>query len=386
MNPSNSNIIPGDSRSASSTAEPATRGAIGSSLPAPMAERRRGVWTGTLVVASLAITLGVWLALTARGRVSTDSAFVDGHRIAVAAQVPGRVSAVLVDDNQPVVAGQVLLRIDPADYQVKVDQAEAFRAQALGALAQARAQLPVTESLARQAAAQARVASANALKAKQELHRYRQLDDDSVARIVFDAFATQEAVASAQLEAAQQAAAGAEAQIALVQATVAAAQANLRASEALVAQAMLALSYTEVKASAAGYITRKSVEAGNFVQPGQPLINIVTNEIFVTANFKETEITHMRPGQAVRLTVDTYPGRTLRGVVDSRMAGTGSAFALLPPENATGNFVKVVQRVPVKIKLEPEDIHELPPLALGMSVVATVDVRQVAAPQNVSSL
>ncbi|HVT74212.1 MAG TPA: HlyD family secretion protein [Lacunisphaera sp.] len=345
---------------------------VAAAVPATLRRRRL---TGLVLTAGvvLAAALG-WLGWSARDTETTDSAFIDGHRVTVAAQVAGRVAGVLVDDNQRVEAGQLLLRLDPADFQVKLDQAEAAQAQAEAALAHARAQLPVTEAAARAARAQVEIAAANARKTAGDLRRYRQLSDDAVSRIALDAVVTQEAVAAAQLEAARQAAAGAEAQIGLAQTAVTTAAANLRAATALVAQARLALSYTEVRAPAAGYVTRKNVEPGNFIGPGQPVLNLVTADLFVTANFKETQLTHLRPGQPVTLTVDTYPGLELHGRVESRMAGTGSAFALLPPENATGNFVKVVQRVPVKITFDRDALYHLPPLALGMSVVATVDV------------
>mgnify|MGYP001556026911 CR=1 FL=1 len=334
----------------------------------------------TLVFAAAAVTAGVgWLGWTTRGHETTDSAFVEGHHVALAPQASGRVSEVLVDDNQHVVAGQVVLRIDPADYRVKLEQAEAAQAQADGALAHARAQLPVVEAMASQARAQVKVAEANARKTADDLHRYQQLSDNAVSRIALDAVATQNTVGAAQADAAREAAIGAESQIPLAQTAVEAAEANVRAAAAQVAQARLNLSYCEVKAPVAGYVTRKNVEAGNFIQMGQPLLNLVTEELFVTANFKETQLTDLRPGQPATITVDTYPGVTFKGRVESRMAGTGSAFALLPPENATGNFVKVVQRVPVKIVFDRADLRRLPQLALGMSVIATVDTGRAPA-------
>jgi membrane fusion protein (multidrug efflux system) len=331
-----------------------------------------------LIIAGAAALLvglaALWYFESSTGRESTDSAFIDGHRIALAAQVSGRVGDVLVDDNQLVRAGEVVLRIDPADYQVKLDQAEAAKAQAESALAHARAQLPVIEATARQAAVQVKVAEANAHKTADDLHRYRELSENAVSRLVLDAAATQETVSSAQVDAAREGAAAAAGQIALGETAITAAEATVRAATAQVAQARLALSYCELKAPVSGYVTRKSVERGNFIQMGQPVLNLVTEDLYVTANFKETQLTHLSPGQPVDIAVDTFPGLTFKGRVDSRMAGTGSAFALLPPENATGNFVKVVQRVPVKIVFDREEISRLPKLALGLSVIATVNV------------
>jgi len=340
----------------------------------PVHPRHRRLLATILALGGAAAAAACWLGWAPTATQSTDSAFVDGHRVAVAAQASGRVSAVLVHDNQHVAAGQVLLRIDPADYQVKLEQAEAAHAQAEGALAHARAQLPVIEAMARQAQAQVQVAEANARRTADDLHRYQQLSAEAVSRLTLEAAATQDAVSAAQVKAAREAAAGAAAQIALARTAIATAAASVRATAALVAQARLNLSYCELHAPVAGFVTRKGVEPGSYIQIGQPLLNLVTDDLFVTANFKETQLTHLHPGQPATITVDAYPGVTLTGRVDSRMAGTGSAFALLPPENATGNFVKVVQRVPVKIVFDRQDLNWLPRLALGMSVIATVDV------------
>lgn len=358
----------------------AESGAAVSTPAAPGGPSRRPALVIAGAVAFLVGLATLWYFESSKGRESTDSAFVDGHRVALAAQVSGRVSDVLVDDNQLVKAGQVVLRIDPADFQVKLDQAEAAKAQAESGLAHARAQLPVIEATARQADAQVKVAEANAHKTTDDLHRYRQLSENAVSRLVLDAAATQETVGNAQVDAAREGAAAAKGQIALGETAIATAEANLRAATAQVAQARLALSYCELKAPVSGYVTRKGVERGNFIQMGQPLLNLVTEDLYVTANFKETQLTHLSPGQPVDITVDTFPGITFTGRVDSRMAGTGSAFALLPPENATGNFVKVVQRVPVKIVFDREETSRLPKLALGLSVIATVNVSGTNAP------
>jgi membrane fusion protein (multidrug efflux system) len=356
-------------------AEPA---AAVSKPAAPSGPSHRPVWLIVGTTALLAGLAALWYFGISTGRESTDSAFIDGHRVALAAQISGRVSEVLVDDNQLVEAGQVVLRIDPADYQVKLDQADAAKAQAESALAHARAQLPVIEASARQAAVQVKVAEANAHKTADDLHRYRELSENAISRLALDAAATQETVSSAQVDAAREGATATAGQIALAATAITAAEANVRAATAQVAQARLALSYCELKAPVSGYITRKSVERGNFIQMGQPVLNLVTEDFYVTANFKETQLSHLTPGQPVDITVDTFPGLIFKGRVDSRMAGTGSAFALLPPENATGNFVKVVQRVPVKIVFDREETGRLPKLALGLSVIATVNVSETS--------
>jgi len=330
-----------------------------------------------IVVAILAVigAGGAWSCyVVTAGTESTDSAYVDGHRIVVAPQAAGRIGEIMVNDNQSVVAGQILLRIDDADYVARLEQALASEAQSLGALSQARAQVPVIEAAVRQALSQVRVAEANARRAANDAHRYRKLDDTSVSQLMFDAIETQNLIGSAQVDAARQTAAGAEAQVAFAKAAIDTAEANVRSAKAQVALAKLNLSYCAVRAPVAGVITRKTVEAGNYVQVGQPLLNLVADQLFVTANFKETQLTQMRPGQKAVITVDTFPGERFVGQVDSIMSGTGSAFALLPPENATGNFVKVVQRVPVKIEFDYADAQRGTRLALGMSVIARVDV------------
>jgi membrane fusion protein (multidrug efflux system) len=305
---------------------------------------------------------------------STDDAYVECHVVPMAPCVSGRLLEVLVDDNQHVEAGKILVRIDPADYQVKVDQASAALMQAQGQLSQARAQLPVTEAAARQAEAQVKVAQASADKAQSDLRRYHQLKEESISQLTVNAAEAQQAITQAQLEAARSTAVGAHAQVEFAKTAIVTAEANVAAAKAQVAQARLNLSYCEIKAPMPGRITRKAVERGNYIQIGQPMFNVVPETIYVTANFKETQLTHMKPGQAVDLLVDAYPGTVFHGRVDSLMSGTGSAFALLPPENATGNFVKVVQRVPVKILLDADALQGPHRLVPGMSVIPKVKV------------
>jgi membrane fusion protein (multidrug efflux system) len=287
--------------------------------------------------------------------VSTDDAFIDVHMVQVSPQVAGRVARVLVNDNQEVRTGQPLVDIDPADFQAKLDQAQANQQSAQGQLAQAQAQLPVAQANLDEARAQvgaAQAAAANAdvnLKRDQDLARMgslalsrQQLDNDT-------ATARSDA---ANLAAAQQKVAASEAQLALNKTQIATAEANVRAAAAQVEQARLNLSYTQIRASVAGRVASKTVADGNYVQIGQSLMALVPDDVWVTANFKETQLDHMRAGQPVDIYVDAYPGHVFHGRVDSLQAGSGAAFSLLPPENATGNYVKIVQRVPVKIVLD----------------------------------
>jgi membrane fusion protein (multidrug efflux system) len=376
-----------------------------------------------------------WLWITA-GRETTDDAQIDGHVTQIAARVGGTVKAVHVNDNQRVDAGAVLVELDPRDYQVALDRARAELADAEATAAAAQSGVPIasTETAsnvttargsveqaqsgvvaaqkeieaarARLTTAQARLreTEANAAKAARDVERLRGLlAKDEVSQQQFDAasaaadaqraaadsarsqVAEAEAgirVAESKLTQAQAGARQAEAglrtaqtgpqQVAATRARAEAAAAKVQQSKAALAQAELNLQYTTVKAPVAGVVSRKTVEVGQIVQPGQPLMALIPLEdVWVTANFKETQLTHMRPGQKATVKVDAYGGKEFAGHVDSIAAATGARFSLLPPENATGNYVKVVQRIPVKIVLDAgqDPDHLLRP---GMSVVPTV--------------
>jgi membrane fusion protein, multidrug efflux system len=287
--------------------------------PPPARRSRRPYVLAGIGLAVILTIAGVTYWLHARGVVATDDAFIEARVIQISPKVGGQVIELDVTDNQRVRAGEVLLRIDPRDYAAAMEQA--------------RAQVRAAEVEERRATADAqrvRALFARGLVARQEL-------DHAVAA---------EHTAIADVEAARQ----------------------------RLNQAMLELSYTTITAPEAGRVTRRAVEEGMFVQPGQQLMAIVTDELWVVANFKETQLEHIRPGEPVDIRVDAYPRHRFRGHVDSIQAGTGARFSLLPPENATGNYVKVVQRVPVKIVFdEPPDPNF--PLGPGMSVVPRVHVR-----------
>jgi len=275
---------------------------------------------GVAVLAGIAgAAFGVRYYLWSLSHEDTDDAFIDTHVIMISPKVEGQALKVYVDDNQQVKPGDPLVDIDPVDYQVK--------------LAEARAEVAAAEAEARKAAGDA--VSAKELFAKDRISR--QSYDHAVDEA--DALKAQAELARKKLDAAE-----------------------------------LDLSYTHMASPIAGKVTRKSVEIRSYVHVGQPLMDIVPNQVWVTANFKETQLTRMRPGQKVAIRVDTYPGRTFAGHVDSLQAGTGARFSLLPPENATGNYVKVVQRVPIKIVFD-DPTEALPPLSPGMSVVPAVDLR-----------
>jgi membrane fusion protein (multidrug efflux system) len=297
--------------------------------------------------------------------------------VRVSPQVAGRIARVLVDDNEAVKAGQPLVEIDPADFKAKLDQAAADRQSAAGRLAQARAQLAVAKANLDEAAAMVGVGEADAENAAINLARDQKLAQMRSMALSQQQFDNDTATARrsvASLRAAKQKAAAAEAQLELAKTQVETAEAGAKAAAAQLEQARLNFSYTEIRASAAGHVAHKSVAVGDYVQVGQNLMALVPNDVWVMANFKESELAQIRIGDAVEIDIDAYPGRTLHGRVDSFQAGSGAAFALLPPENATGNYVKVVQRVPVKI------VFDQPPgpewvLGPGMSVVPHVRIR-----------
>lgn len=340
-------------------------------------------------------------------RESTDDAQIDGHITPVSARVGGTVLTVNFQDNQFVKSGDILAQLDPKDYQVAVMRAQAdladTEATARGAesnipishvttasqLASALAQQNVAHKEVEAARARQREVEANMDRTAKDLERMKQLiAKDEISRQQYDAMVAAAAAMQATLDAARSNVAAAESHVAQAEAAVRSAQtapdqvkvteakfgsatALSSKSAAALEQAQLNLAYTNIRAGGDGIVSRRSVEPGQVVQAGQPMAALVNiNDLWVTANFKETQLKNMRPGQKVTIKVDAY-ARDLKGHVDSIGGATGSRFSLLPPENATGNFVKVVQRIPVKIVLEPgEDPQQL--LRPGMSVVPTV--------------
>jgi membrane fusion protein (multidrug efflux system) len=347
----------------------------------PMAEteappkRGKGRAFAILGLLSIAIATGCVLYwLDARHYESTDDAFIDGHVSQVAAQIGGRVIALKAEDNQTVATGQVLADLDPRDWEVKLNQAQAQRAQAAAELQQAEATLVVRQADIDQADATARVSAADLTQQQQDLARYSAINPRAITGQTLDAASATTRAAAARLEANKHAAAGMRAQLVAARAQIEAEQAALRTADANIASAELQLSYTHILAPAAGRVTKRTVELGNYVNAGQSLLAIVRPDLWVTANFKETQLTDMHPGQTVRIAVDAFPDAKLTGHVDSLQSGTGSVFSALPAENATGNYVKVVQRLPVKILFDGEEWKKLF-LAPGMSVTPRVTVR-----------
>ena len=399
--------------------------------------KRVRILAGVVIIAIVAI--GGWLFATS-GRESTDDAQIDAHVTPVAARVGGTVKAVAVAENQEVEAGAVLVEIDRRDFELELERRRAELADAEAAAVAARVGVPITSTTAtsqvssarggveqadvtireaeqaidaakaRLTTAQARLreAQTTANRTARDVERFKPLlAKDEIPQQQFDAAVAAADQASAALDSARaqvieaelavrvaenrliQARVGRQTaaaqlstaqtapdQIAASKARADAADARVRQAQAIVQQAELNLEYATVKAVAKGVVSKKSVEPGQIVQPGQPLMALIPLErVWITANFKETQLQHMRVGQRVVVEVDAYGGREFTGRVESLAPATGARFSLLPPDNATGNYVKIVQRVPVRIALDAGQDPEHP-LRPGMSVVPTVYTRE----------
>ncbi len=413
--------------------------------------RKRAVVT--LVLASvIAVAIGLIYYFYRRGVEVTDDAFIDGAIIQISPRVSGQVIRVHTTDNQHVGEGDLLVELDPRDYETAVERAraalssaearnsgakagldltstvtDAALVQASAGLKAAQAQVDVLRANVQQAEASVKAADAGfqqakarqaaveaeARRAQADEERYRALyKKDEVSKQMLDRAEAEARAAAANLNAAKQVVEAAKAQLVQAEAGRASVQAALGQAETLVRQAEgrlqeaqtrpeqirvrhadlkravseieqagaalrqaeLNLSYTKICAPESGYVTKKSVEPGNIVSSGQALMALVTDRLWVTANFKEVQLRRMRPGQPVNIKIDAYPQREFRGKIDSIQAGSGARFSLMPPENATGNYVKVVQRVPVKI-LFTEELPSEFKIGPGMSVVPEVEVR-----------
>ena len=419
-----------------------------------MMKNRRAVIGLAALVAIGILGWGGWAWYRSSMEVATDDAYVDGTISPVSAKVTGHIVELRVNDNQAVRTGEILLRVDPRDYEAKRDQARAAVAVAEANVRAARAELPLARETTRSqvdetraalegtrvgvkssesavdevrarleskraaaAASRADVAAAesNHRKAKRDLDRMQQLmKNDYVSRREHDDAVAALEGAEAALEAARRRLAAIEKEVQQTEAEVASrvlgteqarqrvaevsgtlsraesqqqtvsvkaaelarAEALLKSAQADLAVAELNLEHTLVRAPLDGVVSKRSVEVGQIVQNGQPLLALVPlHDVWVVANFKETQLTKIRPGQRAEVRVDTFPGVVFHGSVNSISAGTGSRFSLLPPENATGNWVKVVQRVPVKILLDSNSGGDPQPLRAGMSAYVTVKTR-----------
>lgn len=337
-----------------------------------------------------AVTLYFYLSYKAV-HITTDDAFVDGNIHTIASKISGTVKTIYVNDNQPVKKGNQLLEIDPADYDVKVSEALSGLSAEKARLSEVDARIEASKKQLSELMAAVQAAKANlelqdaTLKqAETDMRRAESLyKEEIIPKERYERTMTAYKVAIAQVRAAKeqmiQAEMALQAQKAIVKQAEAARTSQLsvvKQKEALLKEAELNYSYTKIYAPSDGYVTKKSVETGNQIQAGQPLMAVVPLDgVYVVANYKETQLGKIKPGQKVKIKVDAYPGRVFYGKVDSIMAGTGAVFSLFPPENATGQFVKVVQRIPVKILLD-KDTDTKHILRVGMSVVPTVIVEK----------
>jgi membrane fusion protein (multidrug efflux system) len=339
-------------------AAPATPAAAPGPVAAPPARKRSPVRRiilftilGIAVVA--AAIYGYNMFTFGQTHSTTDDAQIDGHISPVLPRVSGYVTSVMVDDNQRIKDGQIVVEVDAREFEVKVANAEAALASAQAAVRTAEAGLSNVQAAL--AVAQSNVSTADVARAKtaSDLQRDQKLvAGGAITRQQFDATKAAADAAAAQWETARRQATAAQAQVAVAQSQVAAARTQVAQRQADVDLARLQLSYTKIPAPTSGVVSKKNVEVGQFVQAGQPLMAIAEDSlIWVTANFKETDLKDIKPGEEAEITVDGFPDETFQGTVESIAGATGAKFALLPPDNATGNFVKVTQRVPVKIAL-----------------------------------
>jgi membrane fusion protein (multidrug efflux system) len=381
--------------------------------------------TLVLIVILLIAAAGLGYYWWSRGRVTTDDAYVDGHIFSITPRIAGYVTTVLVTDNQKVKKGDPLLSLDTTEYEVALAEAKASLAEAESTLTSLELGVPLemSQTTQRVRGAQSQLESLRKtldktlkdeeaafqdlrraeavydlsmidLRRTKELARTKVVPDSRLdeAETTARSNDAQVGAARAKLESVRKQRASLEAEIDGLKANVALAatgedvavikarqveaqKAKVQLARSRLKQAELDLAYTTVPSPVDGYVTRKKVESGLMVSRGQPLMAVVPlspEELWITANYKETQLTKVHPGQEVIVKVDTYPGLQLKGKVDSIMAGTGSVFSLFPPENATGNFVKVVQRIPVKITLDLKGQEAPPSLRIGMSVIPTI--------------
>ncbi len=339
--------------------------------------RRKIILTG--VIAVLAVGAGVYWFMT-RNEVETDDAFTAGRAITIAPHVSGYVTELLVNDNQFVRKGQLLARIDPRDWKAARDQAAAQveSAQASKNASDMMHMVAMLEFPGKllQAKGQLEAAKAQEFKAQTDFRRQHVVERAATSQQDIDSARAALDAAKARVIAAQgavQMAMPVQPNIQNAAIQISQEEAAVKTAQARLETANLNLEWTEIRAPHDGWISQRNLEQGNYVQQGQNILSIVEPEVWVVANYKETQITRMKPGQKVDIKVDAYPSLNVHGHIDSLQKGTGAQFSAFPPENATGNYVKIVQRVPVKILID-DGLDPNQPLALGMSVVPTVHV------------
>jgi membrane fusion protein (multidrug efflux system) len=339
-------------------------------------KKRFGCRKMLLLAAGAVVLAGAtYWYIRSTGFESTDDAAIEAHVVEVSPKISAHVKAVDFDDNYQVKRGDLLLELDARDFEVAVANADANLASVKSKLDEAEAQKKVAEAGLGEVKADLAGAQATAENAEADFTRNEQLYKTHVIdRREYDSSAAQSKSAAANVESASKKVTSQESQIRLTSAEYVTAAAEKKQAEVQVQQAELQLSYTKIFAAFDGRVTKKSVEPGNYVQPGQTLFSLVPADVWVVANFKETQLKRMKVGQSVSVRVDAIPGREFKAHVESFQVGTGSRFTLMPPENATGNFVKVAQRVPVKIVFD-ERAGDLERLWAGESVEPEVDLK-----------
>ncbi len=332
------------------------------------------------IIAAAALAAGGRMWYRSANFVDTENAYVTGHVHPVSSRIPGVVTKVMFDDNQVVQAGSVLAELDPADQGVKVEQIQAQIASVQQQIVQADAAVEQAKAQASAAKAQVAQSQANLVRANQDAERFGQLYNTqmkAVSKAELDAATAARAGANADVTARRDNASAAQAQIAAAQSARGVLEAQVKVLQAQLKDAKQQLGYNQIVAPVTGRVGKKNIEVGARIQPGQQLAAIVQDDVWVTANFKETQLPGLQVGQAVKVEVDALPDHELIGRVDSFSPASGNQFALLPADNATGNFTKIVQRVPVKITFKPEDLKKYAGrLAPGMSTVVEIDLRQ----------
>ncbi len=379
---------PGDSASdvqtdAKTVAEAPATGAAAAAATQPETPsgKRKYIVIGAAVVAlALAASYGSYYYLVGRFHVSTDDAYVRANNTTIGARVSGHIARFEVGDNSVVRAGDAVVRIDDGDYRIAADSARAKIATQQATIERIGKQASAQESIVEQAGAQLAAAKAAAQRAQADFGRQQALSDKGFAsKAVFDTALATRDQADASVRSAQAAYDAAQANIDVVRAQQGEARRQLDELTTQLAKAQRDLDFTIIRAPVDGVFANRMVNTGDFVQPGQRIGNLVPlDAVYIDANFKETQLARLKPGQPAEITVDAYGGRTVHGVVDSLSPASGAVFSLLPPDNATGNFTKIVQRVPVRIRL-PADVAKENLLRAGMSVVVTVDTKEAAA-------
>ena len=373
-------------RTAPPAAKPAFRAPAPQAAPTPSGDpvQRRGkrwLWITLAVLGAItvSIALGLYLQHAAKFE-ETDNAFVEADVHPISGRIAGDVVAVLVNDNQVVTQGQPLLRLDSRDLEVNLQSAKAALAQSTAQVSQSEAARAQAQAALRQAEAQITTTAAQMEKARLDFGRAEALfriEGKAISQQDFDGAKAAYDVAKSMANSVTAARDAAVAFVGTAEANVIAAQAGSDHAQSAVEAATLQLSYTTLVAPSAGRIAKKTVETGQHVQPGQALMAVVSTEQWIVANFKENQLSEMRPHQEVEVTIDAIHGHAFKGHVESFAPGTGAKFSLLPPDNATGNFTKIVQRVPIKILLDAQDLKTFEGrIAPGLSAIATVRVKE----------